>query len=64
MSTETQTFRSRSAAELKNRPTKALLRDLAKLRGSIVGDGLAGTALADARAIERELRGRTKGARG
>jgi hypothetical protein len=64
--TQQPTYRRRTAAELANRPTKSLLQDVRKLRGRILRNELSDAELAnakaDVKAIERELRGRTKGA--
>lgn len=61
MSTQTETRRRRTAADLRNRPTKRLLRDVAQLRARQSTEGLDAEEAADLRAIERELRGRTGG---
>lgn len=59
------TYRRRTAAELKNRPTRDLLKDVHKLRGRMLRGELGPDELAqareDERLIERELRGRTRG---
>lgn len=60
--TEQPARRRRTAADLRNRPTKRLLRDLAQLRARQSTEGLDAEESADLRAIERELRGRTGGA--
>lgn len=63
MTAQTETTRRRrTAADLRNRPTKRLLRDVAQLRARQSTEGLDAEESADLRAIERELRGRTKGA--
>lgn len=65
--TEQPTHRRRTAAELKNRPTKDLLKDVHKVRGRILRGELDPKELAqakeDERLIERELRGRQRGQR-
>lgn len=66
MSTATPpTHRRRSATELRNRPTRDLLKDVAKLRGRIERGDLTAQELAQERQdlamTERELRGRLKG---
>ena len=67
MSAQTQETkrRRRTAAELRQRPTRDLLRDVHKLRGVLrdqeIPDVERREANEDVRLIERELRGRTGG---
>ena len=61
MSSTTQDTRRRTPSDLRNRPTKRLLKDVNHLKQRQVCGDLTTEEAALLRATERELRGRTGG---